>query len=133
MQIVEGCKGFPLAIRVAGRSLCGQPVEIWQQRLIQWSKGSSILDNETQLLLRLQSSLDASTKEMAMVKQCFLDLGSFPEDQRIPVAALIDMWAESYDPLDEDILCVANLHKLTNQSLANLVVTRYVGCHVSRL
>ncbi|KAK9902930.1 hypothetical protein M0R45_001443 [Rubus argutus] len=123
-QIVEGCKGFPLAIRVAGRSLCGQPIEIWQQRLIQWSKGSSILDNETQLLLRLQSSLDASTKEMAMVKECFLDLGSFPEDQRIPVIALIDMWTESYDPLDEDILCVANLHKLTNQSLANLVVTR---------
>ncbi|KAK9948816.1 hypothetical protein M0R45_004378 [Rubus argutus] len=123
-QIVEGCKGFPLAIRVAGRSLCGQRTEVWQQRLIQWSKGSSILDHETQLLLRLQSSLDASTKETAMVKECFLDLGSFPEDQRIPVTALIDMWAESYDLLDEDILCVANLHKLTNQSLANLVVTR---------
>ncbi|KAK9902929.1 hypothetical protein M0R45_001442 [Rubus argutus] len=120
-QIVEGCKGFPLAISVTGRSLCGQPTEIWQERLIQWSKGSSILDNETQLLNCLQSSLDALTGD---IKECFLDLGSFPEAHRIPVAALIDMWAESYDRLDEDILCVANLLKITNQSLANLVVTR---------
>ncbi|PRQ47851.1 putative powdery mildew resistance protein, RPW8 [Rosa chinensis] len=123
-QVVEGCKGFPLAITVAGKSLCGQPVETWQKRLIEWSKGSSILDSETELLLRLQTSLDVSNKEMRMVKECFLDLGSFPEDQRIPVAALIDIWTESYGSLDEDILCVANLHQITNRSLANLVVTR---------
>ncbi|XP_024177890.2 probable disease resistance protein At5g66900 [Rosa chinensis] len=120
----EGCKGFPLAITVAGKSLCGQPIEIWQERLIKWSKHSSILDSETELLLRLQTSLDVSNKEMSMVKECFLDLGSFPEDQRIPVAALIDIWTESYDSLDQDILCVANLHQITNRSLANLVVTR---------
>ncbi|KAK9948817.1 hypothetical protein M0R45_004379 [Rubus argutus] len=130
-QIVEGCKGFPLAITVAGKSLCGQPTETWEKRLIKWSKGSSILDDEIQLLLRLRSSLeslDSSNEEMATVKECFLDLGSFPEDQRIPVAALIDMWAESYNLLDDDakgdILCVANLHMITNRSLANLVVTR---------
>ncbi|XP_062002264.1 probable disease resistance protein At5g66910 [Rosa rugosa] len=123
-QIVEGCKGFPLAITVAGGSLCGQSIEIWQERLIEWSKGSSILDSETELLLRLQSSLVVSDKETAIIRECFLDLGSFPEDQRIPVAALIDMWTESYDQLDEDTLCVAYLHRLTNRSLANLVVTR---------
>ncbi|KAM5576410.1 putative disease resistance protein [Rosa sericea] len=123
-QVVEGCKGFPLAITVSGKSLCGQPIETWQKRLIEWSKGSSILDSETQLLHRLQTSLDVLNKEMSMVKECFLDLGSFPEDQRIPVTALIDIWTESYGSLDEDILCVANLHEITNRSLANLVVTR---------
>ncbi|XP_062002216.1 probable disease resistance protein At5g66900 [Rosa rugosa] len=125
-RIVKGCKGFPLAITVAGGSLCGQRIEIWQQILIEWSKGSSILDSETTLLLRLQSSLvvSDSDKEMAIIRKCFLDLASFPEDQRIPVTALIDMWTESYDQLDEDILCVAYLQRLTNRSLANLVVTR---------
>ncbi|PRQ47858.1 putative powdery mildew resistance protein, RPW8 [Rosa chinensis] len=123
-KVVEGCKGFPLAITVAGKSLCGQPIEIWQERLIKWSKHSSILDSETELLLCLKTSLDVLNKERSMVKECFLDLGSFPEDQRIPVAALIDIWTESYSSLDQDILCVANLHQITNRSLANLVVTR---------
>lgn len=130
LQVVEGCKGFPLAITVAGKSLCGQPLEIWHERLIKWSEHSSILDSETELLLCLQTSLDVSNKEMSMVKECFLDLGSFPEDQRIPVAALIDIWTESYGSLDQDILCVAKLHQITNRSLANLVVTRYAGFHV---
>ncbi|XP_050388140.1 probable disease resistance protein At5g66900 [Argentina anserina] len=123
-QIVEGCKGYPLAITVAGGSLCGQSIEIWKQRLIEWSKGSSILDSETDLLIRLQSSLVVSDKEMAIIRDCFLDLGSFPEDQRIPVNALIDMWTELYEQLDEDTLCVAYLQRLTNRGLANLVVTR---------
>ncbi|XP_004288074.1 PREDICTED: probable disease resistance protein At5g66900 [Fragaria vesca subsp. vesca] len=123
-KVVEGCKGFPLAITVAAKSLCGRPIEDWEKRLVEWSKGSSILDSEIQLLLRLQTSLDVSNKEMIMVRECFLDLGSFPEDKRIPVAALIDIWTESYDSLDEDILCVANLHQITNRSLATLVVTR---------
>ncbi|KAL6220455.1 hypothetical protein ACLB2K_008211 [Fragaria x ananassa] len=69
MQIVEGCKGYPLAITVAGGSLRGQ-------------------------------------------------------NQRIPVTALIDTWTELYEQLDEDTLCVAYLQRLTNRSLANLVVTR---------
>ncbi|KAL6220459.1 hypothetical protein ACLB2K_008215 [Fragaria x ananassa] len=123
-QIVEGCKGHPLAITVVGGSLRGQSIEIWKQRQIEWSKGSSILDSETELLLRLQSSIVVSDKEMAIIRDCFLDLGSFPEDQRIPVTALIDMWTELYEQLDEDTLCVAYLQRLTNRSLANLVVTR---------
>ena len=85
------------------------------------SKGFSILDSETELLLCLERSLDALDKEI--IKECFLDLGSFPEDQRIPAAALIDIWAELYD-VDTDIECIANIYELTKRSLANLVVTR---------
>nr|XP_028947570.1 probable disease resistance protein At5g66900 isoform X2 [Malus domestica] len=120
-KIVERCKGFPLAITVVGRSLCGEPIEIWRERELEWSKGFSILDSETELLLCLERSLDAVDKEI--IKECFLDLGSFPEDQRIPAAALIDIWAELYD-VDTDIECIANLYELTKRSLANLVVTR---------
>ncbi|XP_048431279.1 probable disease resistance protein At5g66900 [Pyrus x bretschneideri] len=122
-KIVERCKGFPLAITVVGRSLCGEPIEIWQKRVIEWSKGFSILDSETELLLCLEKSLGALDKEMVVIKECFLDLGSFPEDQRIPAAALIDIWAELHD-VDTDIECIANLYELTKRSLANLVVTR---------
>ncbi|ONH96598.1 hypothetical protein PRUPE_7G139600 [Prunus persica] len=122
-QMVERCKGFPLAIKVLGRSLCGQPIEIWKKRVIEWTRGSTVHDSEAELLLCLQSSLEALDKEMAIIKECFLDLGSFPEDQRIPAAALIDIWEELYD-LDEDTECIANLYELTKRSLANVVVTR---------
>lgn len=91
---------------------------------MEWSKGSSIFDFETELLLRLQSSLDALDNEMPMVKNCFLDLGVFPEDTRIYVSALVDMWAELYD-LDEETLCIAKLHELKNRSLANFFHTRF--------
>ncbi|XP_068331938.1 probable disease resistance protein At5g66900 [Pyrus communis] len=123
-KIIKRCKGCPLAIALVGRSLRGQPIEIWQKRVVEWCKGSSILDSDKDLLACLQSSLDALDKEKAIIKECFLDLGSFPEDQRIAAAALIDMWAELYG-LDEEILTIANLHELTVRSLANLVVTRH--------
>ncbi|KAL6273783.1 hypothetical protein ACE6H2_024475 [Prunus campanulata] len=118
-EIVERCNGFPLAITVTGNSLRGQATEFWRKRLRDWSK-SSILDIETELLLRLQSSIDALDEG---IKECFMDLGSFPEDQRIPAAAIIDMWAELYE-LDEDFLSITNLLELTTRSLANLVITR---------
>ncbi|CAN6563023.1 unnamed protein product [Malus baccata var. baccata] len=106
------------------KDLSRKPIEIWQKRVLEWCKGSSILDSDKDLLACLQSSLDALDKEKTIIKECFLDLGSFPEDQRIAAAILIDMWAELYG-LDEEILTIANLHELTTRSLANLVVTRH--------
>ncbi|KAL6227304.1 hypothetical protein ACLB2K_001263 [Fragaria x ananassa] len=122
-KIVEHCKGFPLAITVIGRSLCGQPLEIWQKRVIEWTKGSSILDSDHHLLACLQSSLDALEKENSVIKECFMDLGSFPEDQRISVTILIDIWSVLYK-IEEDMLCIGNVEELNNRSLATLVVTR---------
>lgn len=124
MQIVERLKGFPPAIKMVGRSLCGQPIEIWKNRLTQWSKGSSILDSESDLLDYLQTNLDFLDKEEMTIKECFIDLGLFPEDQRIPVAALIDIWTELYK-LDEDSMSIQILYELVSQGLANLVSTRY--------
>ncbi|XP_068331931.1 probable disease resistance protein At5g66900 [Pyrus communis] len=123
-KIIKRCKGCPLAIALVGRSLRGQPIEIWQKRVVEWCKGSSILDSDKDLLACLQSSLDALDNEKAIIKECFLDLGSFPEEQRIAAAALIDMWAELYG-LDEEILTIANLHELSARSLATLVVARH--------
>ncbi|XP_004288075.1 PREDICTED: probable disease resistance protein At5g66900 [Fragaria vesca subsp. vesca] len=122
-KTVQLCKGFPLAITVIGKDLCNQPAEIWERRVAELSKGSSILDCEKLLLDRLQSSLDALGKGATLVKECFIDLGSFPEDRRIPVAALIDMWAELHD-LHLDSSSIAYLYDLSTRSLANLIVIR---------
>nr|XP_011464469.1 PREDICTED: probable disease resistance protein At5g66900 isoform X2 [Fragaria vesca subsp. vesca] len=122
-KIVERCMGFPLAITVLGRSLCGQPIEIWQKRVLEWSRGSSVLESEHDLLDCLQSSLDALDEEKPLIRECFIDLGLFPEDQRIPATVLVDMWAELYG-IHEDILSISHLYELASQSLANLVVTR---------
>ncbi|KAM5576422.1 hypothetical protein ABKV19_007340 [Rosa sericea] len=121
-KIVERCMGFPLAITVVGRSLCGQPIEIWQKRVLEWSRGSSVLESEHDLLDCLQSSLDALDGEKSLIRECFIDLGLFPEDQRISATVLIDMWSELYGI--EDISSIVNLYELASRSLANLVVTR---------
>ncbi|KAL6135728.1 hypothetical protein ACLB2K_067954 [Fragaria x ananassa] len=42
-EIVKYCNGFPLTITVAGRSLCGQPEEMWRSRVDEWSESSKAL------------------------------------------------------------------------------------------
>ncbi|KAA8547229.1 hypothetical protein F0562_003907 [Nyssa sinensis] len=117
-EIVKGCRGFPLALKVVGGSLRGQPEVVWRRTMKQWSEGQSIFDSNSELLKHLQTSLDALDEK---IKECYLDLGSFPEDQRIPVSALMDLWVELYN-LDEDGMhALANLHELSTRNLANLV------------
>ncbi|CBI23290.3 unnamed protein product, partial [Vitis vinifera] len=122
--IVRRCKGFPLALEVVGRSLHEQPVEIWRSTLMKLSEGESIVNSEDELRNCLQSSLDALDDKDIMLKECFMDLGSFPEDQKIPATALIDMWAELHKLDKGGIYAISNLHKLCSRNLLNLVVTR---------
>ncbi|KAM2622132.1 hypothetical protein TB2_026795 [Malus domestica] len=121
-EILKHCKGVPLAITVTGNSLSGQAAESWLSRLEDWRRGS-ILDYETKLLLCLKSSIDALGDKEPIIRECFMDLVSFPEDQRISAAAFIDMWAELY-MLDGDFRSIKNLHELARKGLANLVITR---------
>ncbi|MCI25864.1 disease resistance protein, partial [Trifolium medium] len=58
-------------------------------------------------------------------KECFMDLALFPEDQRIPVAALIDMWAELYGLDDDGIEAMNIINKLDSMNLADVLVARY--------
>ncbi|XVF17742.1 hypothetical protein REPUB_Repub10bG0149800 [Reevesia pubescens] len=120
-KVMKSCKGLPLALEVVGRSLCGQPVAIWQSRAKQRSKGLSIFHSNADQLASLQSSLDTLDSQVGL-KDCYLDLGSFPEDHQIPANALIDMWVEQYK-LDEDD-AIFNLHELSTRNLVNLVVMR---------
>ncbi|GMY10724.1 probable disease resistance protein At5g66900 [Fagus crenata] len=89
-KIVRGCGGFPIVLKVIGGSLCGQPEVVWHSRLMKWSDGHSIFASDTELLAHLQESLEFFD-EKVILKECFMDLGSFPENQRIPATTLIDM------------------------------------------
>ncbi|KAL5557095.1 hypothetical protein UlMin_039331 [Ulmus minor] len=122
-EMVERCKRFPLALQVTGGALRGRPGEIWQSKLKEWSTGSSILNTETELLDRLKSSLDFLGGKNNIIKECFFDLGAFPEDVMIPAAALIDIWAELHG-IKQDAEAIANLQELNTRNLTNLVVTR---------
>ncbi|KAH7532554.1 hypothetical protein FEM48_Zijuj04G0032700 [Ziziphus jujuba var. spinosa] len=112
-------KRIPLAIKIVAGSLGRQPVEIWQKRLEECSDDSSSRpDSENELLASLISDLDYSK---VLVKECFKDLASFPEDRMIPVAALVDMWTELYE-LEAHVLDI--ILDLTSKNLANLKITR---------
>ncbi|KAK0606118.1 hypothetical protein LWI29_034274 [Acer saccharum] len=89
--ILRVCKGSPMALTVVGKLLCGEPAAVWQSKVKEWDKGESNFISGTELLVCLQSILNALDDE---VKECYLDLGSFPHNQRILMNALIDMWIE---------------------------------------
>lgn len=120
---MEHCKEFPLALEVVGKSLREQPPEIWLKKLHS-TLNSEDDCSEDVLCDCLQSCLD--DLKSATLKECFVDLGLFPEDQRIPAAALIDIWLELYGK-ENDCLAIGELLRLTSHGLANLVVTRYKG------
>ncbi|XP_054822979.1 probable disease resistance protein At5g66900 [Prosopis cineraria] len=122
-EVVRGCKGSPLAIEVIGGLLCKQPFEVWE-KMKELLLSQSIFDSNTDLLHRLQTSLEVLGDKFPIKKECFMDLGLFPEDKMIPVDTLIDMWAEQYK-LDEDgIQAMAIIHELTTSNLARTVVRR---------
>lgn len=53
------------------------------------------------------------------VRECFLDLGCFPEDKKISLDILINVWKELHDLDDEEALAV--LFELSQKNLLTLV------------
>jgi len=115
--------GLPLAIKVIGRSLCNQRSELWLKMVEELSQGRSILDSNVELLTCLRKILDV-LEDNLVIKGCFMDLGLFPEDQRIPVTALIDMWVELYGLDNEGIQAMTIINKLHSMNLANVLIAR---------
>ncbi|KAI4386698.1 hypothetical protein MLD38_004608 [Melastoma candidum] len=121
-QLVDACKGLPLALTVVGKSLRGQPPVKWERKRDELSKGSSLVGSNSEILDCLKKSLDDFDDD-PVARECFLDLSSFSEDHKIPADALIDMWMELYD-LDSDAHAISILHELSVRSLVNLVISR---------
>lgn len=122
LQIVRGCKRFPLALKVIARSLSGRAASVWKVTERKLSRGDSILGSEKELLECLKSSLDALSDDKMVLKDCFMDLGSFPEDQRIRVATLLDIFAVLYE--QDECETMSNLDELFTRNLVDAVSLR---------
>ncbi|XP_042492989.1 putative disease resistance protein At5g47280 [Macadamia integrifolia] len=121
-KIVDGCKGLPLVLSVIGHSLRRQPPRVWQSTERKLSS-CSIFESHSVLLHILGTSIDNLEKK---VQECFMDLSSFPEDQRIPASALIDIWVELHG-IDE-VDAYINLHELSTKNLVSLIeISRDAG------
>lgn len=119
---MKGCSYSPLALSVTGKSLSHKKLVVWRNRAKALStEHSSTPDYYYKCVLTcLQKSLDVLDPKAI---ECFKDLSLFPEDQIIPVAALVDIWAELHCEDDADAL--ENIYQLVNLSMADIIVTRY--------
>ncbi|KAF3783727.1 putative disease resistance protein [Nymphaea thermarum] len=115
-QIVKGCKGLPLALKVIGGSLRQEPVRKWRKTAQMLQQGNQIFEMHDDLLRCLSSSLNSLSK---IITECFMDLGTFPEDEKIPAASLIDMWVEIHGLTEDDAYVV--LLELASRNLVTLV------------
>ena len=104
------------------RSLSGRTAPIWKATERNISRGDFILGSEETLLECLKSSLDAVSDDKMILKECFMDLGSFPEDQRIRVAMFIDICAVLYE--QDECETLSNLDELFTRNLVNTVYLR---------
>ncbi|KAJ9560000.1 hypothetical protein OSB04_005160 [Centaurea solstitialis] len=122
-QIVEKCKGLPLALKVIGASLRDQPETYWKAAKNRLSRAQPICDShETELLNRMKLSIDYLSDK---VRDCFLDLGSFPEDKKIPLDVLVNIWTELHDIDEEETFAI--LYELSSKNLLTLVKDSRVG------
>ncbi|CAA0824961.1 Probable disease resistance protein [Striga hermonthica] len=116
-QVVDECKRLPLALKVIGASLKGQPEMFWTSARNRLSRGQLVSEShEVQLLERMKLSIDYLSETE---RECFLDLGAFPEDKRIPLDILINMWVELHDIEEDDAFAI--LVQLSDKNLITLV------------
>lgn len=114
---MEKCKGLPLALKVIGASLRDQPEMYWRGANSRLSRAQPICDShEIELLNRMKLSIDYLSEK---VRNCFLDLGSFPEDKKIPLDVLINIWTELHDIDDEEAFAI--ILELSNKNLLTLL------------
>ncbi|KAD4179628.1 hypothetical protein E3N88_28219 [Mikania micrantha] len=120
-QMVKCCKKHPLTLAVVGGSLNGRDESAWRSMLRTLSHGSSVLYLNEQARHRLERSFTALDEEF---KECYLDFGLFPEDQRIPASSLLDMWVHLYNHDDAGVDTFDKIVGLSFRNLVNLVATR---------
>ncbi|KAK8705614.1 hypothetical protein V6N13_049212 [Hibiscus sabdariffa] len=122
-QIVNECKGLPLALKVIGASLQDQPELYWINARKRLSRGELICEShENKLLDRMAISVECLKKK---VRECFLDLGSFPEDKKIPLDVIVNMWVEIHNIDEEEAFSI--LMELSDKNLLTLVKDARAG------
>ncbi|XP_021753272.1 putative disease resistance protein RGA3, partial [Chenopodium quinoa] len=98
-KIVEKCFNIPLAIKVVGSLLFGQPVDKWQTFEHSGLAGIGNGDNEIMSILKLSYH-----NLIPSLKNCFSYCALFPKDYRFKREELISLWiAQGYiASLDRD-------------------------------
>ncbi|CAH8379354.1 unnamed protein product [Eruca vesicaria subsp. sativa] len=116
-QVVAECKGLPLSLKVVGASLKGRPEKYWEGVVTRLSKGEPADEtHESRVFAQIEATLETLDPK---TRECFLDMGAFPEDKKIPLDVIINMWVEMYDL--EDATAFAVLVDLSNRNLLTLV------------
>ncbi|KAL9234490.1 hypothetical protein vseg_009360 [Gypsophila vaccaria] len=116
-MLVDECKGLPLALKVIGASLRDQPQMFWTSAKNRLSRGEPIGEShEINLLKRMETSISYLPEK---VRECFLDLAAFPEDKKIPLDVLLNMWVEIHDVDEEEAFAI--LIELSEKHLLTLV------------
>ncbi|GLJ20009.1 hypothetical protein SUGI_0362850 [Cryptomeria japonica] len=117
MEVQAECGGLPLALKVIGSTMHGEPRVAWERAKKRLSKGESISDYHREgLLACLAISIDLLDDT---VRECFLDLGSFPEDKKICADALLDIWVNVRKLEWQDAFVI--LLELASRNLLNLI------------
>ncbi|CAF2089145.1 unnamed protein product [Brassica napus] len=118
-KILKRCNGFPIVIEVVGVSLKGKSINTWKGQVESWSGGKkTILDSPRPSVLQcLQPSFNALDPDL---KECFMDMGSFLEDQKIRASVIIDIWMELYG-ISSSVVCMKYLEDVASQNLLKLV------------
>ncbi|EOA39703.1 hypothetical protein CARUB_v10008348mg [Capsella rubella] len=98
-KVVDECKGLPLSLKVLGASLKYKPERYWEGVVKRLSRGEAIDEtHESRVFTHIQESLENLEPR---IKNCFLDMGVFSEDKKIPLDLLTNVWVERHD-IDEE-------------------------------
>nr|VDD37453.1 unnamed protein product [Brassica oleracea] len=116
-RILKRCNGLPLLIEVLGVTLKGKPLYYWKGQVESWSEKETNLDGVLKLLQPSFTTLEPHLKE------CFMDMGSFLEDQKIRASVIIDIWVELYgkSPTSSSLAYMKYLDDLASQNLLKLI------------
>nr|GEW39567.1 probable disease resistance protein At5g66900 [Tanacetum cinerariifolium] len=123
-KLVKCCKNHPLALSVIGGSLKGKPVALWQKLYSELSKRKQSVWDQYDLVLHSLEKTLHQFKDKPEIKQCYMDLGSFPEDQKIAATALMDMWVHLYKHDEDGLATQSILLELSFRNLATLLPIR---------
>ncbi|KAJ0254111.1 Powdery mildew resistance protein [Hirschfeldia incana] len=118
-KVLKHCYGFPLLIEVIGVQLIRKAVNRMTGEVESWSEEETILDSPQPTILEcLQPSLNVLKPHL---KDCFLDMGSFLTQGKIPASSIIDMWVELYgEGSKSSTVYVEYLNKLAFRNLLKL-------------
>ncbi|CAH1443676.1 unnamed protein product [Lactuca virosa] len=123
-KLVKCCKKHPLALSVIGGLLKGKPLVSWRIMLKKLSdEQQSVLDLHQPIEHCLARSLDVFQEE-SVIKQCYMDLGLFPEDQKISATMLMDIWVHLYNHDEHGFATIERLLELSYRNLATLLPIR---------